>query len=532
MKMPSTTLAIQSDNLLVNGYDFGAVDLNLTYDEIEGIQYLSGAFTKDSIKSMGFTGAYMPFAKNDNFKLSLEVHDFNLAHVEDYISILDTLNGDVKGNISFFGQLHQPEFRGDLSVDDLRFSIPNLNIQFQSDSSSSIYLTDRRLNLNEIQFKGVENNTSIGLGRLQGNFIHRYFKDFNLDLNLEADSLLCLNTRSHVDKAYFGRAIATGDASFKGPTNAIDIEVNAASNKGTALFIPLDDEESIDELSFIHFIDKNQQSEDIAITVTDLVATEPTFTIDMNVELNEKADVNIIFDETLGDKLRATGNGFVNIGLDEASEVYMFGDYTIEEGDYLFTLQNFVNKKFEIEKGSKLTWDGSPSDAQMNLNALYKLNTNLSLLTSDTLYNKSRDVECRMMMNGDLLKPKIDFDIQIPNGDDRALSLIITALFPMDKLVIHRLSATCFFLTYNLFIFCFGALKSRKYIRKGMFSMIVGSLMLLSSLLLLPFPSYGVFEIVYFLMAILWNGKLLVERTQAEKKIKRGSLSFTLNNFF
>ena len=113
-----------------------------------------------------------------------------------------------------------------------------------------------------------------------------------------------------------------------------------------------------------------------------------------------------------------------------------------------------------------------------------------------------------------------------------ALSLIITALFPMDKLVIHRLSATCFFLTYNLFIFCFGALKSRKYIRKGMFSMIVGSLMLLSSLLLLPFPSYGVFEIVYFLMAILWNGKLLVERTQAEKKIKRGSLSFTLNNFF
>ena len=40
--------------------------------------------------------------------------------------------------------------------------------------------------------------------------------------------------------------------------------------------------------------------------------------------------------ETLGDKLRATGNGFVNIGLDEASEVYMFGDYTIEEEEIIF----------------------------------------------------------------------------------------------------------------------------------------------------------------------------------------------------
>lgn len=111
------------------------------------------------------------------------------------------------------------------------------------------------------------------------------------------------------------------------------------------------------------------------------------------------------------------------------------------------------------------------------------------------------------------------------------LSLIITALFPMDKSVIHKLSATIFFLTYNLFIFCFGALKSRKYIRRGMFSMVVGSLMLLSSLLLLPFPSYGVFEIVYFLMAILWNGRLLAQRIQSEKKLKKSSLSFTLNNF-
>ena len=30
--------------------------------------------------------------------------------------------------------------------------------------------------------------------------------------------------------------------------------------------------------------------------------------------VNENAEVNIIFDETLGDKIRARGNGFINIG--------------------------------------------------------------------------------------------------------------------------------------------------------------------------------------------------------------------------
>ncbi|MDG1850143.1 MAG: DUF998 domain-containing protein [Flavobacteriales bacterium] len=99
------------------------------------------------------------------------------------------------------------------------------------------------------------------------------------------------------------------------------------------------------------------------------------------------------------------------------------------------------------------------------------------------------------------------------------LGLIITAIFPMDKTLIHRISATCFFLSYNLFIFYFGVLRSKKYIRKGMFSMIIGCCMLLSSLLLLPFPSYGVFEIVYFLFALLWNGKLFYKRIRTETTI-------------
>lgn len=112
------------------------------------------------------------------------------------------------------------------------------------------------------------------------------------------------------------------------------------------------------------------------------------------------------------------------------------------------------------------------------------------------------------------------------------LSLIITALFPMDNTLIHRISAISFFLTYNLFIFCFGALKSRKYIRQGMFSMIIGSAMLLSSLLLLPFPSYGIFEIVYFFLAISWNVRLLFVRAKTEQKGKEMSLSFIASYFF
>ena len=82
-----------------------------------------------------------------------------------------------------------------------------------------------------------------------------------------------------------------------------------------------------------------------------MINSESNLAIDMNFELNENAEVNIIFDETLGDKIRARGSGFINIGYNIKDDVYMYGDYRVNEGDYLFTLQNFVNKKFDIESG-------------------------------------------------------------------------------------------------------------------------------------------------------------------------------------
>ena len=86
-----------------------------------------------------------------------------------------------------------------------------------------------------------------------------------------------------------------------------------------------------------------------------------------------------------------------------------------------------------------------------------------------------------------------------------SLSLFFTGTIPMDYDVYHKIPAFLFFFTYNLFVFLFGLFRSLKYVRRGVFSIFVGLSMLASLLLLLPFPSYGVFEIVYFSLILVWN---------------------------
>ena len=156
----------------------------------------------------------------------------------------------------------------------------------------------------------------------------------------------------------------------------------------------------------------------------------------MNFVLTDEAEVNIIFDETLGDKITAKGSGAINIGVNSSKEVYMFGDYTLSKGDYLFTLQNFVNKKFEIESGSQLVWDGKPYKAQLDLTASYMLNTNTINLAPD--YNRVTDVKCSMLMTGDLLKPDIEFDIKIPKGDDSVNRILEERTNTEEKEIIHE----------------------------------------------------------------------------------------------
>ena len=109
-----------------------------------------------------------------------------------------------------------------------------------------------------------------------------------------------------------------------------------------------------------------------------------------------------------------------------------------------------------------------------------------------------------------------------------SFSLFFTATIPMDYEIFHKIPAFLFFFSYNLFVFLFGLFRSLKYLRTGVFSMLVGLSMLCSLLLLLPFKSYGVFEIVYFALILIWNIHFLYNRMEEEgiKSDQKGFLKF------
>jgi len=117
--------------------------------------------------------------------------------------------------------------------------------------------------------------------------------------------------------------------------------------------------------------------------------------------------------------------------VDRTGEFKMFGEFTITKGDYLFTLQNIINKRFSVKPGGTVNWSGSPYNAQVNLQAVYALRATLAeLMYPDTsaMYQRRMQVECVLNMTNSLLNPDITFDIDLPNADQSAKTDVINRI--------------------------------------------------------------------------------------------------------
>ena len=144
-------------------------------------------------------------------------------------------------------------------------------------------------------------------------------------------------------------------------------------------------------------------------------------TINVDLTADRNAEVQLVIDPTVGDIIRAKGDGRLSMHIVPNANIFdMYGDYTISEGSYLFTLQNIINKRFVINSGSTIQWTGDPMDARLNIDAVYNLKASLQpLLSSTTLDNVTRavPVECIINLTEQLTAPTVTFDIKVPNAD-------------------------------------------------------------------------------------------------------------------
>ena len=155
--------------------------------------------------------------------------------------------------------------------------------------------------------------------------------------------------------------------------------------------------------------------------------------INFDLEVTPDAEVQIIFDSKVGDVMKGRGSGNLNITLDKKGEFKMTGDYIIEEGDYLFTLKNILNKPFSVENGGKIIFNGDMDNAEIDIKAIYKVKTSLVPIMGEE-YTERVDVQCQLYLTGKLFNPVVGLNIELPNSDEQTRSYLRNVISTEEEL--------------------------------------------------------------------------------------------------
>ncbi|SFF19180.1 Family of unknown function [Flavobacterium xueshanense] len=405
------TASIIIDKLNVNKTDLGTLNFDIEGDESLRKFTINSDLENENLESFNADGSFEIVNKETILDLKLKFDKFNIATLNSLGGeVLSNIRGSISGNSTIEGNLKKPNINGRLYLDNAGITIPYLNVDYELSDNTIIDLTDEKFLFRNNTLKDTKYGT---VGNLNGSIEHNNFTDWKLDLAISSKRLLALDTKDSEDAAYYGTAFIDGRATIKGPTNALFIKVEAKSEKGTAVKIPINNAESVSDNIFIHFVTA-QEKYNVKNGIVGNARNYNGLELEFDFDITPDAEVEVILDRNTGHGMKGKGFGSLLFKINTLGRFNMWGDFQAYEGTYNFKYGGLIDKKFEVKKGGSITWEGNPMKAQLNLEAIYKTSANPAVLLDNSSFNTKVPVEVVIGLRGDLTSPEPDFNIEFP----------------------------------------------------------------------------------------------------------------------
>jgi hypothetical protein len=407
---PKGTLVVK--DFTINDFAQGNLSMNMegdnSYEQYDVSMYLD---TQEA-RNISATGN-IDFSKSRPI-IDLEVFmtDFQLNAFSPLgEDVLNSVRGTASGNFTLKGFLRNPDMNGSLVLKDAGMKFPYLNVDYDFDGDATIGLVGQSFRFNQIALKDTKYGTE---GVLGGDITHQNFDSWFLNLEINSDNLLVLDTQDTEEALYYGTGFIQGNARISGLTQRITIDVNAKTMDKTLFVIPLKDIAAVDSYRLIHF--KNEKKPEEIRKELELGEIEGV-DLNINLEVTKDAVAQVVIDEVNGSELKGSGTGNLQIQINTRGKFNMYGDFAIDNGIYNFRSVGIINKPFKILKGGTISWDGNPFEANLDITAVYTTKANPAILLENFNTNRKIDVDLVTNITGSLFNSKQEFDIEIPNSN-------------------------------------------------------------------------------------------------------------------
>lgn len=365
--------------------------------------------------------------KSPAMDLLLKINQFNLVSLQPLLKDqLQDLKGEVMGEIAVKGSPEIPDIDGRLTFNNASFLSNYLNTPF-SIGRETISFIEEGISFDE--FEIADNNDH--KARIDGTIRTRTYRDFEFNLDLVTDHFRLFNTTSEDNELFYGTVDIEAEARIRGNMTTPVVNMNIGLSEGSdfTYVVPQSEASAMESQGIVKFVDKTFKGDPFMDRVDQELAdtVKSTFRgIDLTarVELSDQETFTIIIDPLTGDQLSVKGNATLTLQVDPTGDMQLAGRYEISEGTYNLSFYKFVKREFQIEKGSTIVWSGDPMNAEMDIRAIYSVETSPMELFSNQLtgsdatevnqYKQRLPFLVYLSITGLLLQPEIAFELDMP----------------------------------------------------------------------------------------------------------------------
>ncbi len=423
-----------TSNLTINDLSMGKDtigNVNLQAKTGNANNYIADITLTGHGNDVAITGSLTPQGKETLLDMELSVRQLQLKSLEGPMAgAFTNASGMVNGSVKIGGSLNNPDIAGQLHFNKASFAPTMLGSQFTIDNET-LSVTEDELVFQGFSIRDSANNAL----NLNGTIATHNFINYNFNLYVYADNFLILNSAKKSNSIYYGRLNISTELHISGTETKPALDGAITVNDGTnlTLIIPQLEPGVVEREGIVQFVDMNAPENDTLFRRYDSLNVSHILGMDIatNIEIKKEAIFNIIVDEANGDLLNIRGEALLSAGVDPSGKITLVGNYQLEEGAYQLSF-NFLQRRFDIEKGSKITWTGTPTSAELDVRAVYLANTAPIDLVQDQIaastpairntYLQKLPFEVHLTLTGELMRPKVAFNILLPENKNYGVS--------------------------------------------------------------------------------------------------------------
>lgn len=431
MTNPTFTSDLKIDDFAFKGEKVG--DLEIKVDNKTANTLAANVTLSDEGNDLKLTGDYKLDA--GNFDFDIDINKLNIKSIQGFTmgNITEGM-GYLSGNFKVTGNTSQPKINGELNFNDTGFRVTQLNSYFKT-KNEKITFSNETITFDKFSLFDENDNELY----VNGNIKSPDFRKYNFDLVVEADDFRAINSKAKDNDLFYGDLFLDTKLNIKGNLDSPVVDGTLKINKETkfTVVLPQSDPSIADREGIVEFVNEDNMYLKQTVDLQNKLDQSELKGMDVNVaiSIDKEAELTLLIDKANGDYLNLKGEAELVGGIDQSGKTTLTGKYEFSDGAYEMNF-NGIKRKFDIQKGSYITWNGEPTMANLNITAIYKVNAAPIDLLGNQLsgmeqavqntYKQKLPFQTLLKMNGELMKPEISFGIVLPEGNYNVSTDVVT----------------------------------------------------------------------------------------------------------